>query len=73
MNTVQQHRNTIRNILDRTDPRKLLIIGPCSVDFEAPIIEYAQFLHTIAQEVQDKIYIVMRFYIHKPRTTVGWK
>jgi 3-deoxy-7-phosphoheptulonate synthase len=66
-------REIIRNILNGTDPRFLLIVGPCSIHDTKAGIEYAQKLAKLATEVQDKIYIVMRVYFEKPRTTVGWK
>ena len=70
---IENHRNTIKNIIRWKDKRKLLIIGPCSIDFENPVMEYAEFLKSISEEVNDKIFIVMRFYTSKPRTIVWWK
>jgi 3-deoxy-7-phosphoheptulonate synthase len=71
--TVTNGRATIRNILDRKDHRLFVVIGPCSIhDLEAAK-DYAQRLKKLAEEVSDSIYIVMRVYFEKPRTTVGWK
>ena len=47
--------------------------GPCSIHDADAGLEYARRLATLAKEVEDKIYIVMRVYFEKPRTTVGWK
>ncbi|GAA5496037.1 phospho-2-dehydro-3-deoxyheptonate aldolase, Tyr-sensitive [Rubritalea halochordaticola] len=68
-----QSREIIRNILNGTDPRFLLIVGPCSIHDTKAGLEYAQKLAKLAEEVKDKVYIVMRVYFEKPRTTVGWK
>lgn len=72
-NLVLSSREAIRNSLFVPDSRFLLIVGPCSIhDTEACRI-YAEKLAMLADEVKDKILIVMRVYFEKPRTTVGWK
>lgn len=71
--TVVQGRSTIEAILDRKDPRLLVVIGPCSIHDADAAIEYAERLNRIRQEVEDRLFIVMRVYFEKPRTTVGWK
>ena len=68
-----ESRKVIRDILTGTDPRFLLIVGPCSIHDPKAGIEYAEKLAKLAEEVKDKVYIVMRVYFEKPRTTVGWK
>ena len=65
------HREEIINILDGSDERFIVITGPCSVS--EGIIEYAEKLKILQEEVQDVIKIVLRFYTQKPRTTVGWE
>lgn len=70
---VTQGRETIRNILDRKDHRIFIVIGPCSIHDVVAAKDYAQRLKKLAEEVSDTIYIVMRVYFEKPRTTVGWK
>ena len=71
--TVVQARQTIRDILSGEDSRLLIIVGPCSIhDLEAAR-EYATRLHTLAEEVQDSMILVMRTYFEKPRTRLGWK
>ena len=70
---IAQHRQTIQNILDGTDSRLLVITGPCSIHDPISALEYAEKLQEIQKQVQDQIFIVMRTYIEKPRTTVGWK
>jgi len=71
--TVAEGRQTIRNILDGKDHRIFLVIGPCSIHDLKAAHEYAQRLKVLAEEVSDSIYLVMRVYFEKPRTTVGWK
>ena len=70
---VTEGREVIRNILDRKDHRIFVVIGPCSIHDVAAAKDYAQRLKKLADEVSDTIYIVMRVYFEKPRTTVGWK
>ncbi len=71
--TVLQGRQTIQNILDRKDHRLMVVVGPCSIHDVAAAKEYADRLKSLADEVSDTIYLVMRVYFEKPRTTVGWK
>ena len=71
--TVHKGRKTISNILTQQDPRFLIITGPCSIDDINTATKYAQKLKQLSQEVGDKIFLVMRTYFEKPRTTVGWK
>ena len=66
-------RETIRNILDGKDHRIFLVIGPCSIHDLKAAHEYAERLKVLADAVQDTLYLVMRVYFEKPRTTVGWK
>ncbi len=70
---VTQGRAIIRNILDRNDHRIFIVIGPCSIHDVDAAKDYAQRLKKLADEVSDTLYIVMRVYFEKPRTTVGWK
>ncbi|WP_371379550.1 3-deoxy-7-phosphoheptulonate synthase [Thalassotalea aquiviva] len=66
-------RQSIANIIHKNDPRLLVISGPCSVhDIEAAK-EYGRKLKALHDEYKDTLYIVMRVYFEKPRTTVGWK
>lgn len=71
--TVLESRKAIRDILAGTDPRLLMVVGPCSIHDEAAAIEYADRLSRVQKQVADKLVIVMRVYFEKPRTTVGWK
>jgi 3-deoxy-7-phosphoheptulonate synthase len=70
---IAEQRQTIENILDGTDDRLLVITGPCSIHDEKSALEYADRLIQLQEKVSDQIFLVMRAYIEKPRTTVGWK
>jgi 3-deoxy-7-phosphoheptulonate synthase len=71
--SIGNSRETIENILLKKDHRIMVIVGPCSIhDIEAAK-EYAQRLVALQQELKDSVYLVMRVYFEKPRTTVGWK
>ena len=71
--TVLGGRNAIRAVLDRSDPRLLVIAGPCSIHDPKAALDYARRLAALSEEVKDRYLIVMRVYFEKPRTTVGWK
>ncbi|MGO2261980.1 MULTISPECIES: 3-deoxy-7-phosphoheptulonate synthase [Halomonas] len=71
--TVIEGRQTIQNILDGKDPRLLVVVGPCSIHDVDAALDYARRLRKLADQVSDSLYIVMRVYFEKPRTTVGWK
>ncbi|MBI5612045.1 MAG: 3-deoxy-7-phosphoheptulonate synthase, partial [Gammaproteobacteria bacterium] len=71
--TVTRGRAAIRRILDRQDHRLFVVVGPCSVHDIKAAHEYAARLKRLADELSDTLYIVMRVYFEKPRTTVGWK
>jgi len=70
---VTSGRDTISNILRGEDKRFLAIIGPCSIHDPVAAIDYARRLAPLRNELASSIYIVMRVYFEKPRTTVGWK
>jgi 3-deoxy-7-phosphoheptulonate synthase len=72
-NTVIKARNAIHNIMNGTDDRLLVIIGPCSIHDTKSALEYAEKLNVLREKYADTLEIVMRVYFEKPRTTVGWK
>ena len=73
LQSVRSARETIFNILDRKDKRLFVVVGPCSIHDVDAAMEYAQRLKVLAEEVKDTLYLVMRVYFEKPRTSVGWK
>jgi 3-deoxy-7-phosphoheptulonate synthase len=66
-------RRVIENILDRRDARIFVVVGPCSIHDPVAALDYARRLKALADELDDTLYLVMRVYFEKPRTTVGWK
>ncbi len=72
-NTVLDARLTVEKILDRGDHRLMVVAGPCSIHDPTAALDYAQRLKRLSGEVSDTLYIVMRVYFEKPRTTTGWK
>ncbi|MBD7977480.1 MULTISPECIES: 3-deoxy-7-phosphoheptulonate synthase [Pseudomonas] len=71
--TVTHGRQVIRDILDGKDHRLFIVIGPCSIHDLKAAHEYAERLKVLAEQVSDTLFLVMRVYFEKPRTTVGWK
>lgn len=70
---VTSGREAIWDILDGRDQRLFIVVGPCSIHDPRAAMDYARRLKALAAELSDTLYIVMRVYFEKPRTTVGWK
>jgi 3-deoxy-7-phosphoheptulonate synthase len=66
-------RQTVTNILNGHDLRKLVIVGPCSIHDTHAAMEYALVLNELRKKYDNKLFIIMRVYFDKPRTQVGWK
>ena len=66
-------RKTVDNIFSGKDERLMVIVGPCSIHDIGAAKEYALKLQSLQKEVKKSVYLVMRVYFEKPRTTVGWK
>jgi 3-deoxy-7-phosphoheptulonate synthase len=73
LETVSRARSTIHNILTGEDDRLLAIVGPCSIHDPDAARDYASRLKAAAEQHADELFVVMRVYFEKPRTTVGWK
>ncbi len=71
--TVTHARATIRKILRHEDPRQLVVIGPCSIHDPAAALDYARRLQQLHDELSGRLFLIMRAYLEKPRTTVGWR
>ncbi|MCH7817542.1 MAG: 3-deoxy-7-phosphoheptulonate synthase, partial [Proteobacteria bacterium] len=71
--SVQRAREAVFAILDRTDSRLIVVVGPCSIHDTVAAIDYANRLKLLADAVKDTLYVVMRVYFEKPRTAIGWK
>ena len=69
---IDRRREDVRKILDGRDKRLMMLVGPCSAwPFDA-VREYADRLERLQEDVRDELLLIMRCYIQKPRTTVGW-
>ncbi|MCB1675713.1 MAG: 3-deoxy-7-phosphoheptulonate synthase [Halioglobus sp.] len=71
--TVAGARNTIHRIIAGEDDRLLAIVGPCSIHDPDAAREYGRRLREAARSIAEDVFVVMRVYFEKPRTTVGWK
>lgn len=70
---IDESRKRIEDIFSWNSDRKILIIGPCSIDYEESFFQYWEFIKKINEKVKDKIEIILRFYPGKPRTIGWWK
>ena len=66
-------RRVVSDILSGKDSRLMVIVGPCSIHNIESAKEYSHKLQTLSEELKESLYIVMRVYFEKPRTTIGWK
>lgn len=71
--TIFESREIIKRIINGEDHRIMAVVGPCSIHNREAGLEYARRLQALARKVGDRIYVIMRVYFEKPRTTVGWK
>ncbi|MBQ3596749.1 MAG: 3-deoxy-7-phosphoheptulonate synthase [Clostridia bacterium] len=63
-----------KDILSGKSDKLMLVIGPCSADTEAPVLDYISRLRKLQDKVSDRIVIIPRVYTNKPRTTCeGYK
>jgi len=72
-NVVASTRMAIAAALRGSDPRLVIIVGPCSIHDTTAALEYAERLVPLAARYADQLILVMRSYFEKPRTSVGWK
>lgn len=70
--TVQRAHADIRNILQGADRRWLVVVGPCSVHDVDAALEYATHIQALQRDVEKSLLLVMRVYVEKPRTRLGW-
>lgn len=71
--TVAAGRGAVRRILAGKDDRPMVLVGPCSVHDEVAALDYAGRLRELSDRVSDALLLVMRVYVEKPRTHLGWK
>src|SRR5436190_22215277 len=72
-NIVSNTRLAVAGAVKGTDPRLVVIAGPCSIHDTAAALDYATRLAPLAERYADHLIVIMRTYFEKPRTTVGWK
>lgn len=70
---VSASRSQVKNIISNHDRRLMAVVGPCSIHDPKGAFEYAGRLARLAEEISDQIFVIMRVYFEKPRTTIGWK
>ncbi len=73
LETVLAGHKGVKEILERKDPRLMVVVGPCSIHNVEEALIYARLLKPLADELRDTLMIIMRVYFEKPRTTVGWE
>ncbi|KAJ5092116.1 hypothetical protein NUU61_006986 [Penicillium alfredii] len=71
--TVRSGRNQAIEIIEQRDDRLLVVVGPCSIHDPDTALEYARRLKELSNKLSKDLLIIMRAYLEKPRTTVGWK
>lgn len=70
---VADARRQIADIVHGQDDRLLVVVGPCSIHDPQAALDYARRLKALRDRHERELFIVMRTYFEKPRTTVGWK
>jgi 3-deoxy-7-phosphoheptulonate synthase len=71
--SVIEARQTVRRIIQGEDSRLMCIVGPCSIHDPAAALDYAERLARLRAQLGERLFVMMRVYFEKPRTTVGWK
>ena len=71
--TIARGRSDFIKILNGKDKRFAVITGPCSIHDLKSAIEYAEKVKGAIKKYGDRLFIIMRVYFEKPRTTTGWK
>lgn len=71
--TIREARRDIQRILNGKDDRLVLVTGPCSIHDTDAALAYAERLAELSRQMSDRLLIVMRVYVEKPRTRLGWK
>ena len=70
---VAEARRAVFEILRGRSKRLMAIVGPCSIHNPDAALEYAERLKALRPELGDALFVIMRVYFEKPRTTLGWK
>lgn len=70
---INKSRQTVFDILKWKDDRKMIVLGPCSIHNFQEAIDYANKIKKLQKKYEDKFFMIMRTYLEKPRTSIGWK
>lgn len=70
---IRGHRTAVRRVLDGADDRLVVVVGPCSIHDPEAGLDYARRLAAVATPLVGDLVVVMRAYLEKPRSVVGWK
>ncbi|MDB2444492.1 3-deoxy-7-phosphoheptulonate synthase [Gammaproteobacteria bacterium] len=73
LETVLSGHRHVKAVLNRSDARLVVVVGPCSIHSPEEAVEYAKKLKTLSDELSNELLILMRVYFEKPRTSVGWE
>ena len=71
--TIIDTRSEIKNILNKTSKRFIIVVGPCSIHDIDAAKEYAIKLKNLKKTLSENTLLIMRVYFEKPRTVIGWK
>lgn len=71
--TVNEGRRAAIDVINGQSDKVLAIVGPCSIHDPSAALDYAQRLKALSDELKGEVVVIMRAYLEKPRTTVGWK
>lgn len=69
---VAKGRQSLIRALEGSE-RPVIIMGPCSIHDPESALEYGSRLADLQRQVIDELLLVMRVYLEKPRTALGWK
>src|SRR5213593_119277 len=70
---VVRARATVRDIIAGRERRLLAVVGPCSIHDPEAAVDYARRLSSLAERLAPRLFVLMRVYFEKPRSTIGWK
>ena len=73
LDVISRSRETLHQIIHGEDKRLIGVVGPCSIHDLKSCRQYAQKFAKLAKELEERLFLLMRVYFEKPRTTVGWK
>ena len=73
LGTIINARGCIKDILNKSLKKFMIVVGPCSIHDVDAAIEYATRLKKLSSILSDNCLIIMRVYFEKPRTVIGWK